>query len=106
MVLDGQSLGNILTLLQILGILGGGVWFYAGVKGEIKALSAGHLEFVKKLEKVDNKLESFNGVLIQLAKQEERMTAQDTRLQELSMRIDTMRFIGQTEAAKASRRKA
>lgn len=103
MALDAQSFNNVLTILQILGILGGGVWFYAGIKQEVKSLATSSIEFAKKLEKVDQKLEGFNGVLIQLAKQEERMTSQDQRLQELSSRI-AMLQLTQQELAKPSRR--
>lgn len=93
MQLDAATLGNILTIFQILGILGGGLWAIARVEAKIGNLTISHSNFVGRLDKMDNKLDAFNNVLIQLAKQEERMTAQDLRLQELSARLDSMRFL-------------
>lgn len=105
MVLDAGTLGNILTILQILAIISGGIWFSARMEAKIGALTSAHANFVSRLDKVDGKLDGFNNVLVQLAKQEERMTAQDSRLQELSMRIDTVRFISQADGTKPVRRK-
>lgn len=105
MTLNAADLGNILTILQILAILGGGIWFSARMEAKIQLLANAHTTFTSRLDKVDTKLDSLTTVTVQLAKQEERMANQDTRMQELSMRIDTLRFV-QSVDPKPSRRKA
>jgi hypothetical protein len=105
MVLDAAQLGNILTIFQILAILAGGVWFSARMENKIQMLTSAHVNFMNRLDKVDIKLDGFNTVMVKLATQEERMAAQDARMQELSMRIDTIRFINQSAEAKTVQRK-
>ncbi len=75
--------------LQIFTLAVGGIFALGKIDSRLKTLTNAHEGFVSRLDKVDIKLEGFGAALIQLAKQEERMTAQDARLQELSNRSDS-----------------
>jgi hypothetical protein len=90
---DAATLGNWLTLLQIVAILGGGMFFLYRMEGKIQLVTSTQDSFIHRLEKVDEKLEQLTSVIIQLAKQEQRMDAADARVQELSTRIDGMTHI-------------
>lgn len=88
----GDWTGHIIAIagisLNVVTLIVGGLYALAKVDTRLQSLTSAHEGFVERLNKVDTKLEAFGSTLIQLAKQEERMNAQDTRLQELSSRID------------------
>jgi len=79
------NVGHILQIASMLGGLFYVIWF---VGGKIAMLASQYSSFNIRLDKFDNKLEQITGVIVQLAKQEERMDAIDKRLQELSNRLD------------------
>ena len=87
--MDAATLGNWLTVLQIFAILGGGMFFLYRMEGKIQLLSGAQTSLIIRLDKVDIRLEQISGVMIQLAKQEERMDAMDRRYQELSNRLNS-----------------
>lgn len=105
--MDPANLGNVLTAMQIVAILGGGMFFLYRMEGKIQLVTASQSGFIARLDKVDEKLESLTGVIIQLAKQEQRMDATDNRVQELSTRIDGMTHIYELgfEGSKVIRRR-
>jgi hypothetical protein len=85
--MDAGQLSNVLMVLQILSILGGGFYFLWRVDTKLVVLTTTQAGFISRLDKVDIKLENLSAVVIQLAKQEARMDAIDTRLQELANRV-------------------
>jgi peptidoglycan hydrolase CwlO-like protein len=86
-MLDAQSLNNLLTILQILSLVGGGFYFLWRVESKLTNLMVSTTNTQSHLDKVDARVEKLSDVVIQLAKQEERMDAMDSRIQELSNRI-------------------
>lgn len=104
MNLDGQTLGNILTILQICAIVGGFVYFSARMENKIVLLANAHQSFIQRLDKVDSKLDGLTVVTTQIARQEERMVAQDQRMQEISNRLDTAKFVGQFDSSRSRSR--
>lgn len=81
------SVGN---LLQIVAMLAGGFYFLYTMKGEMSILTVIQKQFASRLDKIDQELVLLSKVTVDLARQDERMTAQDKRLQELSIRIDDL----------------
>lgn len=73
--------------LNVLSLIGGGLYALAKVDSRLEVLSNAHVSFVQRLDKVDTKLNGLNDVVIQIAKQESRMDAIDQRMQALSDRI-------------------
>jgi len=88
--MDAANLGNVLTVMQIIAILGGGMFFLYRMEGKIQLITTVQSAFIERLDKVDIKLEQLTGVVIQIARQEQRLDASDKRLQEISTRIDGM----------------
>jgi len=101
--MDAASLGNLLTGLQIVAMLGGGLYFIWAMKAELHLLRATQTVFIERLDKVENKIESLTSIIIQIAKQEERMDAADKRLQELSNRLESYAGLVIAPAAKRKR---
>jgi hypothetical protein len=86
-MLDAQSLNTLLTVLQILSLLGGGFYFLWRVEAKLTNLGVTSTSMQGQLDKVDVRVEKLSEVVIQLAKVEERMDALDNRIQELSNRV-------------------
>lgn len=86
MTIDGSI--NIGNLLQIIIMLGGGIYFLYSIKTEMAVMGNIQKNFSDKLTRVDLQLEELARVIIEMAKQGERMLAQDVRMQELSNRLD------------------
>ena len=84
------ELGNILTIMQIVAILGGGMFFLYRMEGKIQIVTSTQSGFIQRLDKVDIKLDSLTTVIVQLAKQEQRLDGCDARIQELVNRIDSI----------------
>lgn len=86
MVIDATvSIGN---LLQMLVMLGAGIWFLYTVKGELSTLAQIQKQFAERLDRIDKELELLSKTTIEIAKQEVRMNNIDSRLQELSNRLE------------------
>ena len=81
------TMGN---LIQIVAMLLGGLYFLYTIKQEIALLANSQRNFVERLGKIDTDLAQLANVTIEIARQGERMTAQDRRLQELSNRMDDL----------------
>lgn len=79
---------NLGTLLNIAAMLAGGLYFLWEVKAKLSILTNSHQGLVERLDKVDHKLEALGQTTIIIARQEERMAAQDGRIQELSNRFN------------------
>lgn len=96
--MDPNTLNNILNILQICVIVGGGFYFLWQVKAELQVLSNSHKTFAERLDKVDVKLEGLIDTTIKIARQEERLDNQDKRIQELSDRIERDRISDKIES--------
>ena len=88
--MGAAELGNVLTIMQIVAILGGGMFFLYRMEGKIQVVTSAQSGFMIRLDKVDIKLDSLTTVIVQLAKQEQRLDSADARLQELTTRIDSI----------------
>lgn len=74
--------------INAISMLGGGLYALSRLDSRLQLLGSAHEIFVERLNKVDARLEAMGENMIQLVKQEERLNAQDARLQELSNRLD------------------
>lgn len=83
----GHLISVIGIALNVLSLIGGGLYALAKVDSRLEVLSNAHVSFVQRLDKVDTKLNGLNDVVIQIAKQESRLDAVDQRMQALSDRI-------------------
>lgn len=85
---------NLIAIIGIainaLSMFGGGLYALSKLDGRLQLLGSAHENFVERLNKVDIRLEAMGANMIQLVKQEERLNAQDQRLQELSNRLDVV----------------
>lgn len=81
------TMGN---LLQIIAMLLGGLYFIWVMEKKISILAINHTNFSERLTKIDIELQALAKITVEIARQDERMTAQDKRLQELSVRIEDL----------------
>jgi len=99
---------NMGTILQILTMIIGGGYFLWQMKAELAVVHSHQSAFSKALEKMDQEITILSNATVDIARQDERMNAQDSRLQELSNRLDlvinsrpkvikTVRMIHQTQ---------
>lgn len=79
MSIEGM-IGVAIAIAQLFAIVGGGFWVVSRNEHKVQTL-------IEKIMKIEIKLEEFTTALIQIARQEERMNAMDTRLQEISNRV-------------------
>lgn len=81
------TMGNI---IQIVVILISGLIFLYRMESRLVLLTNIQENFTQRLSKIDAELEKLASVTIQIARQDERMTAQDVRLQEFSNRLEDL----------------
>lgn len=79
------TVGNI---LQIATILGGGMWFVAGVKNKIDLLTQAMQSLDKRLTSVEAAIGLLNQTTVELAKQEVRLDSHMQRLQRLEEALE------------------
>lgn len=78
---------NLGTVLEIIAMVGSIAYFVYSMKTELAVLANSHRLSISRLDSVDSKLEKLSTVIVDLARQEERMNAQDTRINEISNRV-------------------
>lgn len=83
----GHLISIVGIALNVLSLVGGGLYALAKVDSRLEVLNNAHSSFVSRLDKVDNKLNSLNDVVVQIAKQEARLDAMDQRMQAISDRL-------------------
>jgi len=97
---------NVVAIIQLLAFLGGGVWLI----GTMKTVQQGQNV---RLENVEEELSKLRDVVVDLARQEERLNSMDQRLLAQGARVDaqgnritslTQRFIGMSEARLSAER--
>lgn len=71
------SVGNILTMV---GFFGGGLLFVLTMRADIKLIS-------QRLTEVEKDLSQITNVIVEIARQSERLTAQDRRMNDISNRL-------------------
>lgn len=81
------TMGNI---LQIVAMLLGGLYFVWVMDKRIAILNMTQATFTERLTKIDVELQQLTKITVDIARQDERMTAQDTRVQELSNRVEDL----------------
>ena len=86
-----MDIGQLITIaLNVLSIVGGGLYALAKVESKLSVLGSAHEAFVDRMSKVEGKLDQLGSAFIQFARQETRIDNQDKRLQELSDRLDEL----------------
>lgn len=103
--MDAAGLNSVLTILQIAIIILGGFYFLWKIESKLQILTVSYNTVTSRLDKVDIKLDGLTAIAIQLAKQEERMNAQDNRVQELSNRIEVVKFVQSDNVKRAAAKK-
>lgn len=87
------SAGNLIAiigiLLNVLAMVGGGYAALTRIDGRLQLLTKTHDGFADRLNKVDARLELFGSSIVTIAKQEERMSAQDQRMNFIAQRFDS-----------------
>ena len=79
------------TLIQVAVLIGGGLWFVWEMRTRMALLGNAQHKFIERPTRIDDQLENLAKVTIEIARQDERMNAQDARIQELSNRLDLTR---------------
>lgn len=101
--LDLESLKSV---IEITSFIIGGFWFISNLKYQINSIITQHaMEFDdtnKQFREIEGQLKELIKATVQLARQEERLNAQDLRLQELSQRIEVVRGKGKTVVLNAT----
>jgi prefoldin subunit 5 len=91
MSLDFDTKVGIGTIIEVIAFGGGGIWFVWTMKTAIELLTQSLKTVIGRLDKVDEEIDKLKEVVVTLAKQEERLAAQDKRAQELSIRLDSFK---------------
>jgi len=81
---------NLGSILQIVAMVGGGIWFLFSIKTELIKLSVVQETFASKIVEIEVELKKLSEVTIDMARQAERMTAQDNRLNILAARVEEL----------------
>lgn len=79
------TVGNILT---ILALAGSAAIFLYRLEGKLLILHNTQNTFTNQLDKIDKELEKLSQVTIDMARQDERISAQDMRLNMIAQRLD------------------
>ena len=79
------TMGNV---LQIVAMMLGGLYFVWVMEKKISILAITQTALTDRLTKIDVELQQLTKITVDIARQDERMTAQDTRIQELSNRVE------------------
>lgn len=79
------TMGNV---LQIVAMMLGGLYFVWIMEKKISLLALTQTNLTERLSKIDVELQQLTKITVDIARQDERMTAQDTRIQELSNRVE------------------
>ena len=89
------TLDNMKSVIEIASFAIGGFWFISNLKYQIATVITQHkIEFEntnERFREIETQLQDLIKATVQLARQEERLNAQDQRLQELSLRIESIR---------------
>jgi|SRR5215467_8015092 len=72
---------NVLQIVQLLALVGGGFW-------AVSALKTSQTYQAERLERVEIEVGELRKVVVNIARQEERMTAMDQRMMAQGSRID------------------
>jgi hypothetical protein len=80
---------NLGMILQTLAIVAGGIFFLWEMKLQLNLLKQNQNQIDIKLEAISLKVNELGQAAIQIARQDERLNAQDLRIQELSNRVAT-----------------
>lgn len=79
------TMGNV---LQIVAMMLCGLYFVWVMEKKISLLALTQTNLAERLSKIDIELQQLTKITVDIARQDERMTAQDTRIQELSNRVE------------------
>lgn len=79
------SMGNI---LQIFAMLFGGLFFLYRMEARLIVLSAVQETFVNRLTNLETEVKKLADVTVEIARQDERMTSQDLRINTIAIRVD------------------
>lgn len=83
-----MDLNVLLQVLNILAILGSVAFFVFKIDKRLAVVDHILSTVTGRIEKIDKDLERLAHVTIEIARQDERMTAQDVRITQLSSRLD------------------
>ena len=75
-------------MIQLSAILIGGFFFVWEMRTKLLMLTDQHSTFANRLQKIDDEIVVITKFSIEIARQQERMLAQDQRIQEISNRLE------------------
>lgn len=88
---------NLSHIITLVSMVGGGIYFVARMEAKLGLIVENHRAFLekfdevkKKVESIESKVENHGMALVELAHQEKRLVAMDTRMNELSRRLEDM----------------
>ena len=85
---------NIGNLLVIGGFLLGGLGFVYTIRADVNSLKGTEVGLAARLVSVETELKKMTDVLISLARQDERLSAQDHRIDHVEQRVATLENCG------------
>lgn len=80
---------NLGLVLQTMAIAGGGIYFLIQMKHELHILKHVQQAIDSRLTRIDMTIANLSNSAVEIARQDERLSAMDIRLQELSNRISS-----------------
>ncbi len=78
------SLGNLISLVGFIGV---GLSMFYGMRADIRLLNARIVNVEGDLNKIDQTLQQIVKVFVEVARQDERMSSMDRRMNDLSNRL-------------------
>ncbi len=79
---------NLSHIITLISMFGGGIYFVIRMEANLKIIADKFEDIKKDVESIEAKVENHGLALVKLSNQEDRLVAMDTRMNELSRRLE------------------
>lgn len=81
---------NLSHIITLISMFGGGIYFVIRMEANLKVIADRFEDIKKDVESIEAKVENHGLALVKLSNQEDRLVAMDTRMNELSRRMENL----------------
>ncbi len=79
---------NLSHIITLISMFGGGIYFVIRMEANLKIIADQFEDIKKDVKSIEAKVENHGLALVKLSNQEDRLVAMDTRMNELSRRLE------------------
>lgn len=84
---------NLSHIITLISMIGGGFYFVARMEANLKLIADKFEDIKRDVESIEAKVENHGLALVKLSNQEDRLVAMDTRMNELSRRMENIGIV-------------